>query len=582
MTKSNPHPAPLSWMIGVALAQGFALYGLYQSIGHNVWPATDSTWLLPLFTVSLSAPVIALLSMNQANLRALSTPTAAFVGVISLCALYTGWMIAPNDVVEGSNIYLVFTLSMLIATFKGIMYIQQRANHQPLTYQLLFTYSWRNFLTTGLSLAFVGSVALILFLWARLFAIIGVEFFTDLFWNDWFLFPVLSVAFGVGISIFRNLSTIIDSITRLLEGLIRLLLPLIALVALLFLLTLPLVGLQPLWDTGNGTALLLWLTALMLFFVNAVYQSGEHSISYPPWVQTLVCAGLLTLPVFSLLSFYGLFLRIQEYGWTVGRCWGMVVWAILFAFSAGYTYGIVRRRFAWPAVLAQTNTYMGWAIVALMVLVNSPALDFRKITLASQIERVTSGEIGWHDFDFYYSKHYLGRPGYEHRKALKIEYADDGKLLALIEQPARRQRIRALGLAGHDVFDKLTFHSEPFEIPDEVKTLVRNHAYAGPDQHVMALQVDLTKDARDDIVIIVYQKRFIQDIVVAYQADHLWRLQRFQANPPSIGRSMGRPIGRSVKDLERALREQVSVEPSAFDTLRIGPLEFQSRGPAGL
>jgi hypothetical protein len=215
---------------------------------------------------------------------------------------------------------------------------------------------------------------------------------------------------------------------------------------------------------------------------------------------------------------------------------------------------------------------MGWVIVAVMLLVNSPALDFRKITLASQIERVTTGEIGWHDFDFYYSKYYLGRPGYEHREALKKEYAEDGKLLALIEQPARRQRMRALGLAGHDVFDKLEFHSEPFEIPDEVKALVRNHSFAGPDQHAMALQVDLTKDARDDIVIIVYQKRFIQDIIVAYQSDYLWRLQRFQANHPSIESS--------IEDLERALREQISVEPSAFDTLRIGPLEFQSRGPA--
>ena len=572
MTKSNPHQAPLPWMIGVALAQGLALYGLYQSIEHNVWPATSSTWLLPLFALSLSAPLIVLLSMTRDNLFGLSKFTAMFVAVITLCAWYTGWMVTPSEAVESANIYTLFTFAMIIATFKGLMYIQQMANRDTLTYQLLFTYSWRNFLTTGLSLTFVGGVALVLFLWEKLFAIVGVTFFTDLFWNDWFLFPVLSIAFGVGVSIFRNLNVVIDGITRLLEGLIRLLLPLITLVAMLFLLTLPFVGLQPLWDTGNGTALLLWLTALMLFFVNAVYQSGEHKISYPPWVQTLVCAGLLTLPVFSLLSFYGLFLRIQEYGWTVSRCWGMVVWAVLFAFSAGYTYGIIRRRLGWPVVLAQTNMYMGWAIVALMVLVNSPALDFRKIALASQIERVTSGEISWHDFDFYYAKYYLGRPGFEHREALKIEYADDKKLLALIEQPVQRQRARMIGLAGHDIFDALKYHSEPFDIPDEVKALVRNATFASADQQAMALLVDLTKDARDDIVIIIYQKRFIQDIVVAYQADYLWHLQRFQAN--------SRSLETSIEDLEHVLGQKISVEPSAFETLRIGPLEFQSRGPA--
>ena len=64
----------------------------------------------------------------------------------------------------------------------------------------------------------------------------------------------------------------------------RLLLPLVLAVVAAFLVALPFTGLAPLWGTGNGTALLMALNALALFFVNAAYQTGEKS-PYPPSIH---------------------------------------------------------------------------------------------------------------------------------------------------------------------------------------------------------------------------------------------------------------------------------------------------------
>ena len=63
-------------------------------------------------------------------------------------------------------------------------------------------------------------------------------------------------------------------------------------------------------------------------------------------------------------------------------------------------------------------------VLAIMLLANSPLLDFRKISLASQLRMVESGEKEWHAFDFWYTKHHLARPGYLAMQQIKQEIAE--------------------------------------------------------------------------------------------------------------------------------------------------------------
>lgn len=548
----------LQWMLAVSFVQGLVLFALNRTVENEVWPATSPTAFLPIAYIAILGPLTFLLSWTPDNQTRLITRTAGFLLVLAIMAAYTGWNLSPAHGLLDAPLILILALSGVVAAFIATAYIQWHANQEQLTYRLLFERSWRNFLTAALSIAFTGGVALVLVIWAQLFKVVGISFFEDLFSEDWFLLPVLTMSFGGAASIFRNLTRVMDGLTAILEGLIRVLLPLICLVAVIFIATLPFVGLTPLWDTGNGTFLLLWLTALTLFFTNAVYQSTDERPSYPSPVAILVAAGLLTLPIYSALSFYGLWTRIDTYGFTVERAWGMVVWAILAAFSVGYAAGVVARRLEWPQVLARTNMIMAWVVLGIAVLANTPILDFRKISLASQIDRVTRGEISWTQFDFYYSHWNLGRPGYEFAERLRQEHSDDEALLALINDPPRRIESRP-ELTG-DLFARIQFHGEPFDIPEAVKAAYRDLGWENDEQQAVAIRADVTRDGVAEIVLIVFIGDYVHHAFVAVQHESGWRLDQWAASPSYLD------------GLGEELLDNVTVTPPIYDDVTVGDI----------
>lgn len=501
MTQSPELPRKL--MLLIAAIQGILLLFLYDASESGTWPSESPLWNFPLWTIAIMVPVLLLLSLEKGlELRAAKLIGAFAVLLIAL-AIYIGWQASPYDAFPIGNLAFAFIWSIGLACFKALMYLQQRAAEKPMTYDVLFTYSWRNSLTLALSLLLVFVFWLILLLWANLFRAIEIDFFHDLFRETWFVFPVLSVAHGVGVIIFRNLTRVIDSITRLFEGLIKILLPLAAVVSVVFLAALPFVGLDVLWATGRGTSLLLWLLAVILFFTNAVYQDGRGERPYPLILHRILYVALLTTPVISALSFYGLYLRLEEYGWTVIRGWAFIVWLVLTLFSVGYVIGIARKRDEWTQDLAKVNTGMGLVVMVLMLLLNSPLMDLRKLSLNSQLNRLESGELQIEDFDFWYVKQSLGRPGYLFMEEKKAEIGDsDPDLLALIEKPRPRNDARRLQ-STEELWVKMIYRPDTFDVPNALRTKINM------DIPRMAMQVqpvlvriDLDGDEQDEYVLI--------------------------------------------------------------------------------
>ena len=66
---------------------------------------------------------------------------------------------------------------------------------------------------------------------------------------------------------------------------------------------------------------------------------------------------------------------------------------LLALFSAGYALGIVRRRDEWPDTLGRVNAIMGWVIVALTLLVNTPVLVAVDLNRDEILEYVLIGEL---------------------------------------------------------------------------------------------------------------------------------------------------------------------------------------------
>ena len=129
-------------------------------------------WALPLWSLAVAVPVVILLSVRDTNIPQVLKLTAALAVVLALSAFYVGWQAGPEASIQYGSITVAFMLSTGIAVFKVLMYLQQRADGARPEYSVLFTYSWRNFLTAALSALFVGGVCLVLVLWAALFNVI--------------------------------------------------------------------------------------------------------------------------------------------------------------------------------------------------------------------------------------------------------------------------------------------------------------------------------------------------------------------------------------------------------------------------
>ncbi|MBH0043565.1 DUF4153 domain-containing protein [Pseudoalteromonas sp. SWXJZ10B] len=410
---------PKSFIIILAVLQAIALTLLYSSIENNVWPATSPTWLVSLITFSMSFPLLMLMTVNKNNIKTSLLLILPFSLLLSLLGAYAGFQQEPQEYVSNNTLMSVFIFTSLIAGFKGLMYIQQFGSSENVSYSRLFKLSWRNFIIFGECWLFVLIFWGILNLGAALFDILDIKFFSELLRNEWFWIPTLTLAFAFASVIFRKLLNIEDNIAFLLQTLIKFLLPVLSVISLGFLATLPFTGLNKLWETGSGSLLVMWLQVLTLFFVNTVYKDDSSVRPYHMLLHRLVFISVALLPVYSVISAYGIYLRVEQHGLTVDRCWGILIWFLLACFSFSYLVGIITKRDNWLEPLSKINIVMGWVVLVSMLAVNSPLLNFQSLSTNSQIARLDADKVTIEKFDYYYFEHSLGRQGYLAMQLLK-------------------------------------------------------------------------------------------------------------------------------------------------------------------
>ncbi|WP_339775163.1 DUF4153 domain-containing protein [uncultured Methylophaga sp.] len=566
--KSTPLPSKL--MILISLMQGLGLLYLHQAIELHYWPHGQPEWLFAFYSVMFIWPIMLLLGLDQNNGRAMVKVTLPFALLSGLLGYYIGHQVTPIEHIRFNALLFSFVLTMAIATFKALMYSQQWARGERVTYSALFLWSWRNFLTLSLALLFAGSFWLLLMLWAALFKAINIDFFNDLFEQRWFYYPAIALANGFGIIIFRKLTHIIDTITRLQQALIKFLLVLLSLVSLLFLGALPFTGLEPLWESG-GSSLILWMQALILFFVNAVYQDEPDNWPYSVWLHRFIYISIAILPVYSLISFYGLSLRIDQYGWSLSRFWAYLIWFLLALFAIGYVWGIAKYRDSWTHQLSRTNVAIGLVVLLVMLSVNSPLLDFRKMVVADQLQRLADNKVSVEDFDLSYFRRHLARPGYEGLQTLKAKYGEThpGLLIRINalyadsnnEQPSstRDEFIAAITLLSDNPPEAL--------LTAIYKQETKNHWNIQQTQQYFLKALDLDMDGDQEYLWI--EKKYEHTVIkLFFQQDQQWKssyLGSFRKDKDNLDQFY-----------QALLAGEIKVAPSRWNDVIIGGQRFRA------
>lgn len=566
----NQIPKPL--IIIISLIQGILLTLLYQSVEYKMWPGTEPLWLIPLVTFSISLPLLTLLSVTKTNGKATLKYLLPFTLLLSVLGAYVGYQQEPIEFVNNGSVIAIFCFTALIAAFKALMYIQQYLSNEEISYSSLFKLSWRNFIIFGECWLFVLIFWGILHLGAGLFSVLEIELFKELLRKDWFVIPVLNLAFGFAIIVFRNIIFTVDNISTILQTLIKFLLPALTIVSLGFLATLPFTGLDTLWKTGTGSLLVMWLQALTLFFVNAVYQDASHERPYHSILHRLIFIGVAVLPIYSLISFYGLWLRIDQYGLTVDRCWAVLICILLACFSFGYLIGIIKKRDAWLETLSKVNISMGIVVLVFMLLVNSPLLNFQSISASSQLSRLHYGEITYEEFDYNYFDRSLGRQGYIELQALKSELKDSApEKIAIIDRMyVNHQNIDKEELSIEDFMQFVNYWPSKNEFPESLIKAVYSEetknewtTYRGNNYYFIAK--DLNGDSELDYIVIE-ENNNSTSADLWFLKDEQWKSKYMQTSNPNENKY--------IKDY--LLNNKVEVVQPKWKNLKVGDLTFRA------
>ncbi len=401
-------------LAAVGLVQGFVYY-----LSYEFWPdgvGQRAVVAAVLFFVSGFALILQLSWTGKDVKRQLVVTTVAPL-VFALVAFWVWLQIPIGEVPYRSDEIRApsWIAGAVAALFLITPFIQifLRTGRRVYPYEELFSGFWNNLFTVAIGGMVIGAFWAVILLWSELFKLIDVTFFEDVFTGAAFVCLSLATVFGYALALGREWEKLAATSRNVLLSVLKALMPLLAIIALLFLVSLPFTGLQPLWDTRHASATLLALIGVTILFFNGAYQDGLGDPPYSPSIRRLLEAALVAIPVLAAITFYALYLRIDQYGLTLGRFYGVLFAAAGMLCGLGYAVAVFRKSGAWMDAVPKVNMRMAWMVVVCAVLSHTPLLDPLRWSARNQFRRISAGDVDAAEFDFGYLRFELGHIGFE-------------------------------------------------------------------------------------------------------------------------------------------------------------------------
>lgn len=433
-------------MISIGLLQGMLCYLLITYLA----PHNDG-WLfcgMPATIAFSSALLLTVVSFKQ---RALWYWMALiFVAVLAM-SVWLKWQVEGGDKWRQQETFFFYGWRLLLMAMLALPWIQYslRASRQQTRYAQFYTQLWLNALTLLIVFISNGLFWMVLLLWSEMFKLVGITFFETLFFDtDWFAYIVLGLITALAVVLARTQSRLVAAVQKLLTLIATGLLPLIALLALMFMLTLPFTGLEAISQRVSAAGLMSTLTFSLLLLMAMVREPQKEALPYPGALRYLIKCALAVAPIYTLIAGWSLWVRIQQYGWTPERLHGVLVVCVLLVWSFGYLVSILRR--GRNPLEIQGKVILGVSLLALglLVLLTSPVIDAWRISVNSHMERYYSGKIKADQVSLYM----LNRSGKPGRAALEALQKDE----AFNKDSKRKRDLNAILQEDRDPIQNLT------------------------------------------------------------------------------------------------------------------------------
>ena len=360
------------------------------------------------------------------------------------------------------------------------------------SYKLLFAFSWQHFLTLKLSFIILYVSFLIITESDNLLNYLGFYFVVDLLEG-----LLLGTIWAISIIFFRNNLNIINNLQCVFRKLFKIILPVLIGAALIFIVAvLPFTGVNIIWEKGYGSSSLLQFIFITLFAFNAVFQDGIRK-PYPEKINQIIKSAIVVLSILCALCFYGLILRVQQYGLTELRLLALMSAMIATAFVVLYSCIIFFKKTQWSVSLSRVNTGMAVVIFVMLCLILLQIVSLKKISANNQYTRFVDGVTTAEDVDDLYLSR-LGRYGQEKLLLLKKhqDIKDKTDLIFEIEKSYNNYReTRSSGLTFEDHKNNVEVYPAGIEVNPQIWELLKGTIFncdKGDDCFI--LNIDLNGD----------------------------------------------------------------------------------------
>ena len=433
-------------MIFIGLLQGALCYLLMTYlVPHN------DGWLfygMPATIAITSALLLTVVSFKQ---RALWYWMALIFVVVLAMSVWLKWQVEDSDKWRQHEVFMFYGWRLLLMAMLALPWIQYslHVSREQARYPHFYRQWWLNALTLLIVFVANGLFWLVLLLWSEMFKLVGIPFFSTLFFDtDWFGYVAFGLITALAVVLARTQSRLVTAVQKLLTFIATGLLPLVALLALMFILTLPFTGLEAISQRVSAAGLMSTLTLLLLLLIAIVREPQKEALPYPGALRYLIKCSLIVAPIYMLIAGWSLWVRIQQYGWTPERVYGVLVVVVLLVWSFGYLASILRRgrnplELQGPVILGVSLLALG-----LLVLLSSPVIDAWRISVNSHMGLYHSGKIKPDQVSLYMLDH-SGKPG---RAALEALQKD----VAFNQDSKRRRDLNSLLQGRRDPVKELT------------------------------------------------------------------------------------------------------------------------------
>ena len=401
---------------------GLAIYHIVNEGSRYQW--TEDATRLALASFLSTAGIAFAFVVERGCIRG-SAIFAIVAGLVVASVLY--WSSDFKSWEPWRLVSALLTIAIAAPLFQGWRDGGSRKWHIP--YVETHNRAWTNVCLWFATWAFVGAVFLLAWLLAALFNLIGIDALEELLKKNWFGMMLAGAAFGGACGLLRDHERVVRLLQRVIMIVLSVLAPVLAIGLVLFLIALPLTGLEALWETTKSTTpILLSCVIGALILANAVIgDKPEDEAKLRPMRWSAVALGVVILPL-GIIAAISTGLRIQQYGLTPERLWAVTFTAIACAYGLAYLVSLARGREAgWTGFVRPANMRLAVGLCALAFLLSTPLISFGALSTHNQIARLESGKTPAIAFDYAALRFDFGPAG---KKALE-KLAKYGKTKAI-------------------------------------------------------------------------------------------------------------------------------------------------------